>query len=70
MILPDDILFIIFSKLYEDECALNIQRVWKGYRTRILVTRYTTLRYIKDFRTWNPNLTVYLQRSTRISMAK
>ena len=65
--MPDDIIRIILILRREITCGNNavkyIQQKWKKYRTRILIGRFNMLRYLKDFREWNPTLQEFLSRS-------
>ena len=65
--LPEEIIkYILFFRNYKTlsvNCALKIQSIWKCYKTKILIQRYKLLRYLKDFRIWNPNIQVFLLRS-------
>ncbi len=65
--LPDDIIKIILKLRREITCSNKavkyIQSKWNSYRTRILIGRFHMLRYLKDFREWNPTLEEFLSRS-------
>lgn len=65
--LPDDIIKIILSFRREISCgnkaAKIIQNKWNKYRNRILIGRFNMLKYLKDFREWNPTLEEFLSRS-------
>lgn len=61
-ILPDDILCLILSFVKREKNATKIQAFWKGFRTRKHVTRFLCLRYLQEFRHYNPTLSVYLSR--------
>ena len=65
--LPDDIINIIFNyrKMLtcQEPIIIKIQSIWKSYRTRILIQRFKMLRYLKEFRVWNPNIQTFLLRS-------
>lgn len=65
--MPDDIIRIILILRREITCGNNavkyIQQKWNKYRTRILIGRFNMLRYLKDFREWNPTLQEFLSRS-------
>ena len=41
----------------------RIQASWRTYRIRLLLTRFRTLRYLFDFRAFNPSAAVFLQRT-------
>tara|TARA_B100001093_G_C26842477_1_gene1021207 strand:+ start:2111 stop:2329 length:219 start_codon:yes stop_codon:yes gene_type:complete len=45
------------------KASTKIQCIWKCYRTRVLIGRYKMLRYLKDFKIWNPNIQEFLLRS-------
>ena len=40
-----------------------IQKQWYKYRTKVLIGRFHMLRYLKDFRMWNPTIDEFLSRS-------
>lgn len=65
--LPNDIIKLILTFRKEITCGNNaakyIQKKWDIYRTRILIGRFHMLRYLKDFRDWNPSLEEFLSRS-------
>ena len=44
-------------------CANKIISIWKCYKIRVLIGRFKMLRYLKDFRLFNPNIKVFLLRS-------
>ncbi len=66
-ILPDDIIKIILNFRREITCGNNaakfIQKKWNKYRNRVLIGRFNMLKYLKDFREWNPTLEEFLSRS-------
>lgn len=43
--------------------SITIQKLWRSYRIKVLIGRFRLLRYIKDFRSWNPSITVFLNRA-------
>ncbi len=45
------------------DVASRIQRAWRGYRTRMLIGRFRRLRYLHDFREWNPTAYHFLCRA-------
>ena len=45
------------------KASTKIQSSWKCYRTRVLIGRFKMLRYLKDFRRWNPSIQDFLLRS-------
>ena len=65
--LPDDIIKIILNFRREITCGNQvvkyIQDKWKKYRIHILIGRFHMLKYLKDFREWNPTLEEFLSRS-------
>ena len=65
--LPYDLVEYIFffRKLLtcKNPAASKIQSTWHCYRTRILIGRFHMLRYLKDFREWNPNINEFIRRS-------
>tara|TARA_Y100000389_G_scaffold83770_3_gene80394 strand:+ start:2326 stop:2577 length:252 start_codon:yes stop_codon:yes gene_type:complete len=58
--LPDDIIkYIMFFRKFKTsgfKASTKIQSLWKCHRTRLLIGRYKMLRYLKEFRIWNPNI--------------
>lgn len=65
--MPDDIIWLILVFRKQITCGNNaakyIQQKWNQYRTRILIGRFNMLRYLRDFREWNPTLQEFLSRS-------
>lgn len=65
--LPDDIIkYIMFlrkNKTSGFKAAIKIQSFWKCYKIKILIKRYKMVRYLKDFRIWNPTIQDFLLRS-------
>ena len=65
--LPYDIIKIILkyrrSLTCENNIAILIQKNWKKYRTKILISRFFMLKYLKDFRDWNPDIITFLSKS-------
>ena len=43
--------------------AIKIQSFWRCYKTRVLVGRFRMLRYLRDFREWNPTMYEFIVRS-------
>ena len=41
----------------------KIISIWKCYKIRVLIGRFKMLRYLKDFRLFNPNIKVFLLKS-------
>ena len=65
--LPQELYEIIFyyRKMIMCEniaCNIIISR-WKGYKTRVLIGRFKMLRYLQEFRLFNPCLKEFLLRS-------
>ena len=65
--LPDDIIkYIMFlrkNKTSGFKAAIKIQSRWKCYKIKVLIKRYKMVRYLKDFRIWNPTIQDFLLRS-------
>lgn len=65
--LPDDIIkYIMFlrkNKTSKFKAATKIQSLWKCYKIKVLIKRYKMVRYLKDFRIWNPTIQIFLLRS-------
>ena len=63
--LPDELglLILDFVLRARHEAAVRIQASFRLYRTRVLMGRYSMLRYLKDFREWNPSLRHFLMHS-------
>tara|TARA_B100000424_G_scaffold263847_1_gene251588 strand:+ start:84 stop:302 length:219 start_codon:yes stop_codon:yes gene_type:complete len=65
--LPDEIVNYIMNfrkfKTSGFKASIKIQSLWKSYRTRVLIGRFKMLRYLKDFRNWNPTIQEFLLRS-------
>lgn len=63
--LPNDVVLLILhacARLRADH-ATNVQRMWRGYRTRVLLGRFRLLRYLREFREWNPDPATFLDRA-------
>ena len=65
--LSDDLVryILIFRKVLtcENPAARKIQCIWNSYKIRILIKRFHMLRYLKDFRLWNPTINEFIKRS-------
>lgn len=65
--IPDDILKIImyYRKLFTccEIASTKIISTWKCYKIRILIGRFKMIRYLKDFRLFNPSIKTFLIRS-------
>ena len=65
--LPNEIIEIIMynrkikTSGYSATC--KIQSIWRMYKTRVLIRRFTGLRYLQEFRIWNPNIREFIIRS-------
>ena len=61
-----DVVLLILARRgrrrHEDAAACRAQRVWRGYRTRVLLGRFRMLRYLAAFREWNPDLATFAAR--------
>ena len=66
-LLPYDItnLIFVFRKklMYFKFFIIKIQSKWRLYRTKKLFSRYMLLRYIKEFRYYNPNINIFFKKS-------
>ena len=66
-LLPNDIIKYIFKFRRLLTCshpaAIKIQSIWKCYKIRVLVGRFSLLRYVKEFRIWNPTIFEFINRS-------
>ena len=63
-----EIVEIIMNYRRWETCGYNkkarkIQGLWRCYRIRVLVGRFRMLRYLKDFRVWNPSMYEFISRS-------
>jgi hypothetical protein len=65
--LPDDIISLIMFfrkiKTAAKKATEYIQAHWFGYRTRVLLGRFKMLKYLKEFREFNPSLKIFLIKS-------
>lgn len=65
--LPDDLVtYILLLRkrlMCENPSASKIQSIWNCYITRVLIGRFHMLKYLKDFREWNPNIHEFIERS-------
>jgi hypothetical protein len=64
--LPDDIIKLIFYYRKElttyKKTTTYIQSHWIGYRNRALLGRFRMLKYLKEFREFNPSIKQFLLR--------
>lgn len=67
--LPDDLVRLILALRREamvtSASARRIQANWRRYRITTLLERFRMLRYLLQFREWNPSASIFLNR-TRI----
>lgn len=61
--LPWELRVRIAAMARRERAAIAVQRTWSGYRTRVLMGRFRMLRYLREFRTWNPTLSAFLSRA-------
>ena len=65
--LPHDVTVFILARrrilIRRERAAQSMQRVWRGYRVRVLCGRFRTLQYLRPFRQFNPSLVVFLFRA-------
>lgn len=61
--LPSEIKQIILNFNSSYYASIYIQKIWLGYKTRILIKRYFLLRYLKDFKYYNPSINKFILRS-------
>ena len=65
--LPSDVVRVILHWVHRanqpHRDAQRVQRAWRGYRVRVLVGRFRMLRYLREFRAWNPSLGEFLRRA-------
>ena len=65
--LPYDIIKLIFyfrkHLTASNKASKYIQSHWIGYRIRILLARFKMLKYLKEFREFNPSIKQFLLRS-------
>ena len=65
--LPDEIINIIMKirKILTcgNKASTYIQVRWRSYKTKVLIGRFRLLRYLRDFRIWNPTIQDFITRS-------
>ena len=66
--LPKEIILIIMLYRQQMTCGhikkiIKIQSWWRYYKIKILIQIFKMLRYIKEFRKWNPNINEFIIRS-------
>jgi hypothetical protein len=57
--LSNDIICLIFKH----RTSIIIQSQWKCYRVKVLIGRFKMLKYLKDFRIWNPTIQEFIKIS-------
>ena len=59
-----DIIYRIRKQfMYSNKSSIKIQSIWRCYKTRVLIGRFRMLRYLKDFRIYNPNINEFIVKS-------
>jgi hypothetical protein len=61
--LPRDVVSLIFAWVAVQTRAQRIQAVFRAHRTRVLLGRFRMLRYLHEFRQWNPSAAQFLARA-------
>lgn len=61
--LPNELIKKILNCRKILTCVNKIISIWKCYKIRVLIGRFKMLRYLKDFRLFNPNIKIFLLRS-------
>jgi len=65
--LPNEIIEIIMYDRKIKTCGYSatckIQSIWRMYKIRLLIRRFISLRYLQEFRIWNPNIRQFITRS-------
>ena len=65
--LPNDIIYKILNYrnyfILTKISSIKIQSKWRMYRTKVLIGRFKMLRYLKEFRLWNPSINLFIERS-------
>lgn len=65
--LPTDVILLILGlhgrRVRDDVTTRRLQSVWRGYRVRVLLGRFRMLRYLQEFRVWNPSASTFLRRA-------
>ena len=64
-LLPYDIIELIISIRMTtlNKMSIKIQSTWRCYKTRVLIGRFRLLKYLQDFRQFNPNIQEFVLRS-------
>ena len=51
--------YLILTKI----SSIKIQSIWRMYRTKVLIGRFKMLKYLKEFKKWNPSINIFIERS-------
>ena len=66
-VLPPDLTQLILQLrrqlMVPPAAARRIQTCWRRYRTVVLLGRFRMLRYLLQFREWNPSASAFLARA-------
>lgn len=62
-LLPNDLIVMILVHASRARRVEMVQRVWRGYRARILLGRFRMLQYLRPFRWWNPSVHAFMERA-------
>ena len=66
-VFPDDLLELILAQVRADRirlaATLRIQTAFRGYRIRLLMLRFLTMRYLWHFRIFNPSAAIFFARA-------
>lgn len=58
-----DILARRADAIRRERAAQRAQATWRGYRVRVLLGRYRMLRYLAEFRRYNPDVRAFVHRA-------
>lgn len=65
--LPLEIIKIILYYRKKITCShkaiIKIQSMWRCYKIKALIKRFKIVRYLKEFKKYNPNIHIFLLRS-------
>lgn len=65
--LPPELVLDILARrahaIGSERRARAVQSAWRGYRVRVLLGRYHMLRYLADFRRYNPDVRCFVRRA-------
>lgn len=51
--------YLILTKI----SSIKIQSIWRMYRTKVLISRFKMLKYLKEFKKWNHSINIFIERS-------